>query len=656
VPMDLSILPIPQELKPAARGFSITRDTPIILSTSCDDADYRAASILREHIEHRSSIEVKIEKHATDVGLGGHILFARLDDIGGVAGASFSPVKGAGSLKRIGDEGYVISVTPERTVVAAASSAGIYYGVQTLRQVIDGRPARASFPGMLLTDWPSFRYRGVMLDVSRGKVPTNDTIKELVELLGVLKINVLQLYVEHTFAFHRHPVIAHGSGALTHEDLVKIQQHAKLHHVEVQANLQSFGHMERILSLEAYQKLAESDRRWSLSPSDPATYAFLESLYSEYLPCFESKLFNADCDETYDLGKGRSAKRAERIGVGMLYLEHIKAIRALAHKFGKRLLIWGDIVLQHPAVIGKIPKDVVMLNWGYGARHDFASTAKFRRAKLEHWVCPGSNSWSALFPRLEVACRNISGFAAAGLKSGATGLLNTDWGDGGHPNLLGCSYHAFAFGAEASWSGARRHPASFDDRFSWTLFHNRTGIVGKIFRMLAQTNAAFGETNDVSVPFKVYWAEFPYGPELRGLGAAALNRCERTARTARAQISVARQILQQQRMLLDELDFCARQTILACTKARLAATIVKAVPRSAGVSAAGFGGRGVPPTIVAEVADVLREWKLQRDEFERLWMARARRSEIETRLRLYRDREQELARLAAPAMRRPELT
>lgn len=645
-------LPRPHIVKARAGRFNLARHSPIVLSPSCDEADYFAATILSKEIEKRSSFDPVIVKHARATGLERPICLVRFADM---KKAGFPKVKPAGQLSKLGDEGYVIEAALDHLVVAANASAGIYYGVQTLRQMLDMRPGRARLDAAAITDWPDFRYRGVMHDISRGKVPRLETLFRLVEMLASLKVNVLQLYTEHTFAFRRHPDIGRSCGSFSAEDILKLDEHARRHHVELQANLQSFGHMSHILSLARYKDLAESERGWTLQPGRAATYELLGDLYAEHLPCFTSRIFNADCDETWDLGKGRSKKRVEKVGVGRVYLDHIERLRSLARTHGKRLAIWGDIVLQHPELIKSIPKDIILLNWGYGARHNFASTRRFARARLEHWVCPGTNSWRALFPRIEVACANISGFAREGVRTKATGLLSTDWGDGGHPNLLGTSFHGFAFGAEAAWSGPARDPVDFDRRFSWALIRNHTGIVGKIFRMLGRTNDVFDKARGGSLPFGMYWAEFPDGEALALARPVELGKCERLARAARGLMSVARQILPAQRMLLDELDFAARQTILACQKARLARRIMKAVPRVAGEAAAGFGGKGLPSELVAEVAEIHRDWRVHRDEFERLWLARARRSEIEIRLRLYREREQELARLAEPSARRPYL-
>jgi hypothetical protein len=637
-----------------------------VLSPSCDGDDFFAASVLRDEIEERSSLELGIEKHGDVTGLAGRrtsarsvqpsgpqrpaletrpIILMRLSDAGR---DGYPEPGGAGRADSIGEEGYVIESSPEALVLAANTSAGIFYGVHTLRQILALKPGRAWLEELSVTDWPTFRYRGVMHDISRGKVPTTETLFKLVEMLASVKVNVLQLYTEHTFAFRRHPEISRGASPLTAEDLMRLDEHARRHHIELQANLQSFGHMKRILSTKKLAHLAESSDAWSIAPGRPETYRFLDELYAEHLPCFSSPVFNADCDETWDLGKGRSRRRAEKVGLGRVYVDHIRRLHRLAKRRGKRLAVWGDIVLQHPEEIERLPKDVIMLNWGYGAKHDFSTSRRFAEAGLEHWVCPGTNSWCSLFPRVDVACANIAGFAREGGKTGASGLLNTDWGDGGHPNLLGTSLHGFALGAEAAWSGPQKTSSDFDRRFSWALFRNQSGLVGRIFRTLGGTNSVFGPRTYRSAPFRLYWAEFPYGEDLLGPTRSQLERCEREATRARSLLGSARQSEACDKLLLAELDFAARQTILACQKARVAREIVKAVPRAAGESAAGFGGRGLPESLVAQVVDVHREWKLQRDEFERLWCARARRSEIDIILRQYRDREQELARLAEP--------
>src|SRR6185295_14483144 len=124
----------------------------------------------------------------------------------------------------------------------------------------------------------------------------------------------------------------------------------------------------------------------------------------------------------------------------------------LVQKHGRRMQFWGDIILQHPELIGELPKVLIALEWGYEASHPFAAdTEKFARAGVPFYVCPGTSSWNAIAGRTENALGNLAAAAEHGLANGAIGYLNTDWGDSGHWQPLPVSYLGFAYGAAMSW-------------------------------------------------------------------------------------------------------------------------------------------------------------------------------------------------------------
>jgi hypothetical protein len=104
--------------------------------------------------------------------------------------------------------------------------------------------------------------------------------------------------------------------------------------------------MHQILKYPRYRKLAESERRWSLSPALEETYELLDDLYSEYLGNFGSPWLNANCDEPVDLGKGLSKSRAETEGVAAIFAAHVARVQDLAAKHGKKTMIWADFIFE----------------------------------------------------------------------------------------------------------------------------------------------------------------------------------------------------------------------------------------------------------------------------------------------------------------------
>lgn len=361
--------------------------------------------------------------------------------------------------------GYKLRIQTDCVRVEAASPADFQYAGTTLGQFFESHPD--TIPEVAISDEPVFAVRGVMLDISRNKVPTMATLHDLVDTWASWKINHLELYTEHTFAYVGHPTIWEGCSPITAEEVRKLDDYCRLLHIELAANQNSFGHLHRWLRNPDYIHLAESPdgyttpwgekrtRPFSLNPLRSDSLEFLSGLYDELLPNFSSPLFNVGCDETYDLGQGASREACEKIGKGRVYLDFIKKIKHLVEQREKTMLFWGDIVLNHPELIPELEKDMIPIIWGYEADHPFDEQCrKFKEAGLPFWVCPGTSTWNSIAGRLDNALSNIQSAATAGAGHGASGFLITEWGDNGHWQTRPFSDLAIAAGACAAWSGA----------------------------------------------------------------------------------------------------------------------------------------------------------------------------------------------------------
>lgn len=421
-----------------------------------------------------------------------------------------------------------------------------------------------------------------MLDISRGRVPKLETLLDLADKLADFKINELQLYTEHTFAYKKYKPVWKGWGALTAQEISKLDVHCKKLGIDLVPNQNSFGHLREFLAYKPLAKSGEVSKPYesdagdfmrypsTLAPSHPGTLSFLRGLYDELLPNFSSKFFNVGCDETWDLGRGQSKELCERFGKGRVYLDFLKKIQREVSRRGKRMMFWGDIILKYPKLIGKLPRDLVALNWGYEANHPFErETAQFAKSKIPFYVAPGTSTWMTLIGRHDNAFANLRAAARAGRARGAIGYLITDWGDGGHPQPLAVSWPLYTFGAGVAW-----YAKSFDDKalaqvLDRDIYEDERGQIAKTALALGLAHKKFGYKETNQTPFGTVIAAPP--PERREMFCRNGLKCY--ARISTKKIRAALQEVEKQiavlkkisgNILAKELELASRMAAESC--------------------------------------------------------------------------------------------
>lgn len=390
-------------------------------------------------------------------------------------------------------QGYELTIVDGRVDVVANSPAGLFYAVQTLIQLLEQTGDGRQLPTLRCRDWPDFPNRGVMLDISRDKVPTLQTLFELIDLLSSWKVNQLQLYTEHTFAYRRHTAVWQDASPLTAEEIITLDAYCHDRFIELLPNQNTFGHMHRWLTLPDYVHLAEkadgaqtpwgyyNPEPFSLSPVVPESLDLVRDLLDELLPNFRSRQVNIGADETYDLGQGRSQALVTEKGKGTVYLEHLLKIYREVKARGYTMQFWGDIIMEHPNLAKQLPRDVIALEWGYEANHPFADHGRiFAESGVPFYVCPGTSSWNSIAGRSQNAIDNLANAAENGLKHGAVGFLNTDWGDNGHWQPLPVSFLGFAAGAAFSWAHASNRDLEITAVLNQFAFRDSAGVMGEL--------------------------------------------------------------------------------------------------------------------------------------------------------------------------------
>lgn len=471
---DLILLPTPRQLTYLAGTVNLSDERLITLNHANPQLLYFTAKALKDALHRYGGVDWAIVAgmgHSTEeIGLSLNL----------VAGATKDP------------QGYQLIITPEAISIVASTPAGLFYGGQTLIQILSQRAAE--LPCLHIDDWPDFPQRGVMLDISRDKVPTMATLFDLVDRLAAWKINQLQLYTEHTFAYRRHPDVWATASPMTGEEILMLDDYCRTRFIELVPNQNSFGHMRRWLTDARYRPLAECpngcdtesewgyfDEPFTLCPSDPGSLDLVRSLMDELLPHFSSHQFNIGGDETVDLGQGRSREEVAKRGKGRVYLDFLLQIYQEVKARGRTMQFWGDIIMTYPELVAELPRDVIAMEWGYEADHPFdAHGAKFAASGIPYYVCPGTSSWNTIAGRTTNAIENLRVAAENGLKHGAVGYLITDWGDNGHWQPLPISYLGFGYGAALAWAYQANRDQDVAQIISHYAFEDTTGRLGQL--------------------------------------------------------------------------------------------------------------------------------------------------------------------------------
>lgn len=461
----LRLIPQPKTVEMRGEEFALNRQVRVALADPRSEDDRFAAQDFVDDVRETAGVALQVSKGRARRS----ILIGVLDAPGMRAAIERA---GLSVPQNLNEEGYVLSVSGREVVVAGRTPAGVFYGMQTLKQLVRGEGANTHLPGVRITDWPTMRWRAVSDDISRGPVPTFDYIKRQLKTFAAFKLNMHSFYMEHAFASSAHPLIGPEGGSLKPAEIRELVQIARRYHIELVPEQQTFGHLHKALKLEKYNELAETPYGDVLSPQQEGSYKLVADWYRELNELFPGKFFHIGADETFELGEGQSREAVKARGVGAVYFEHINRVQDILKPYNRRLMMWGDIALNHPELIGRIPREMIVMNWAYDPRDTFMPRIQpFKDAGLEQFVCPGVHSWNQIFPNTEAAAVNIRNFVRDGQGAGALGMMNTQWDDDGE-SLFEMTWHGIVLGAAAAWQEGPLDIESFNRSFDWAFFRN----------------------------------------------------------------------------------------------------------------------------------------------------------------------------------------
>jgi hexosaminidase len=480
-----ALIPMPREFQP---GPEVTVHAVTVTVPGALPEDVFAAQDLAETLKQRG-LRVSPAVGVTDL----LVTLLRADSAAGREALTSQKLIFDAAMQ---EEGYVLLATTGHVTVIGATAAGVFYGVQTLKQMMECNGETATLWTGVVRDWPAMRYRGVHDDLARGPFPTLEYQKHQIDVFAAHKVNVYSPYFEHTLQYSADPLAAPQGSSLTRAEAQELFAYANRRHVMVIPEQEAFGHLHHLLTYEKYADVAESPHGHVLAPGQPGSIPLIQSWFAQIAQDFPGPFLHVGADETFELGTGRTHGEVTKRGLGPVYAEFLTRIHAALAPLDRKLLFWGDIAESDPSSIAGLPKDMIAIPWIYWHKASYdGDILPFRNAGMQTWVAPGDANWRVTYPLGGVALDNIAGFVEAGQRLGSTGELTTAWNDDGE-GLFDQDWFGILFGAAAGWQSGRSDGEVYQRRFAQDFYGDHTGNLEQAQRELMEAEQLIDNSND----------------------------------------------------------------------------------------------------------------------------------------------------------------
>jgi len=503
----LHLIPIPRQLV-VGSSQSLSGGVQIQCATPCAPEDAFAIDDLKSYL---STQGIAVNSTAPV-----NILVARFgtplaDSIYTDAAAKFNAP--AQMPPEMLAEGYAMHSDARGLALTAATDSGIFYALQTVKQLITGLGSSAVLHTTTILDWPAMKYRGLDDDLSRGPVPTLEFQKKLIRTIAAYKINLYSPYFEHTAAYAANPLLAPPGGAVNAADAAALVTYAHQFHITVVPEQEAFGHLHNQLLWEQYHDLAETPHGAVLTPSQPGSVALIKQEFTELAAQYPGPFLHIGADETVDLGVGQTKPAVDSRGLAPVYLDFLQQIVSALQPLHRRLLFWGDIAQDSPDLLKDLPQSfkdqTIAVAWSYSPEsRGFAKIiTPFTNAGFETWVAPSVHNFRVVYPNNNLALLNIQQFTRDGQRLGSTGQLNTIWNDDGE-GLINSDWYGILFGAAAAWQPGESSIDAFQQSYAQVFHGDSTGSLNQAQRelMLAhsvlKSQAQVGDASD-----NIFWLD-----------------------------------------------------------------------------------------------------------------------------------------------------
>ncbi|HYY72189.1 MAG TPA: glycoside hydrolase family 20 zincin-like fold domain-containing protein [Candidatus Bathyarchaeia archaeon] len=412
------------------------------------------------------------------------------------------------------EQAYRMTLRPGSVKIAASGSPGLFYGVQTLIQLIRLRDGRLWLPEGEIVDWPDVQLRIIYWDDAHH-LERLEVLKHAVQQAAFYKINGFALKLEGHFQYKSAPAIVEPY-ALARSELQELTDFALRFHVQLIPYLDAPGHVAFILKHPQYAPLrAFPASNYEFCVTNPETYRLLFGMYDDLLEANPgSKYFVLSTDEPYYVGMADNSEchevsRAKILGsVGKLLAEFVIKAANYLHDRGRTVLFWGEYPLKSED-ISSLPSHLVN-GEVYGPEFDSA----YKKHGIRQLIYTSTQGEEPLFPdyymlpptrRLHEKSPghgrvadmfNLISFTPARQNADLIGSFVAGWADAGlHPETFWLGY---ATGPAAAWHPASASPAELMNSFYDSFYGPSAYNMGRVYQLMSEQAQIWDDTWEIS--------------------------------------------------------------------------------------------------------------------------------------------------------------
>jgi hexosaminidase len=502
-----TVIPEPQKVTLEDSNFTFNQAWQLKLDSGVAKDDV-AVDELRDNLASRFNIRLNSTGNA-DGKLTLHI------QTGSVAIGAAVDV----NRKSLEEQAYRIDLHKGSITITANASIGLFYGVETLVQLLRRDMGTLWFPEGTIVDWPDMQLRHIYWD-DNHHLEHVDELKRDLRQAAFYKINGFVIKLNGHFQYKSAPVIAEPY-ALTPAELQDLTNYGLRYHIQLVPYLDGPAHIAFILKHPEYASLREyPESNYEICSTNPASYKLLEGMYQDLLDANKGvKYFYLSTDEPYYLGLAHNsqcneAELAKQLGsVGKVFANFVDKSGGYLHEHGREVIFWGEYPMK-PSDLASLPPYVIN-GEVYGPAYDkafhqrgirqmiFTSTEGEEKLFPDYFILPNSERLHGAsndefednpgLPRVDDIMKKIS-FDSSRVNTGLIGEIDAGWADEGvNPETFWLGYIA---GVAAGWHPGLPSSLELSSTFYSLFYGTKVVNMDRVYQLMSDQAQSWNDSWD----------------------------------------------------------------------------------------------------------------------------------------------------------------